>query len=69
MAGEEFVKFGAVAPRHPRRMRDVAFSDLQQLAQVIELKLIPRLNKGRQRGVFPFQRLLHQGVANDRRRG
>ena len=47
-------------------MRDVPFGNLQQLAQVIELKLIPRFDKRRQRGVFPFQRLLYQGVANDR---
>lgn len=53
MSGKQFIKFCPVAPRHSRRVGDVAFGDLQQLTQIVEFKLITRLNKGWQRRVLP----------------
>ena len=66
MSGKQFIKFCPVAPRHSRRVGDVAFGDLQQLTQIVEFKLIARFDEGRQRGIFPFQRLFHQRITDAR---
>ena len=64
MARQQLIEFGAVAPCHPRGVSDVALGNLQQLAQVVQLKLIARLHEGRQRRVLALQRLLNQRVAD-----
>jgi hypothetical protein len=65
MARQELIKLGAVAPGHTRCMGDITFGNLQQLTQVIEFKLIARFDKGRQRRVLSFQRLLNRGFASN----
>src|SRR5690606_20375365 len=43
VALEQLVELGAVAPGEPRRLRDVARGDLQQLHEVVVLEAAARL--------------------------